>query len=184
MGNKRLVAVVSDAGPLIHLSQIGKLHLIKQLFGKVLVNEEVKIEALDEGIKHGHPDAEAIAKAFADGWLRVEPAGEHLASAARKLAEGENISHADAVTLLLAVKNKAELLVDDKLVSDLGKMYGLGVWSTWTLLLEGLSREYLEMADVSGAIADLGKKKFRLNAKQAQEILDAAITIERHKRKS
>jgi len=176
--------VVSDAGPLIHLSQIGKLHLLKQLFGAVLVNEEVKIEALDEGIKHGYSDAEAIAQAFADCWLRVEPAGERLESSARKLAEGENISYADAVTLLLAVKKKAELLVDDKLVSDLGKMYGLRVWSTWTLLLEGLSREYLEMADVAGAIANLGKKKFRLNAKQAQEILDAAHTIERHKKSS
>ena len=176
--------MVSDAGPLIHLSQIGKLYLLKQLFGVVLVTEEVKIEALDEGIKHDYPDTETIAKAFADCWLRIEPDGERLASSARKLAEGENISHADAVTLLLAVQKKAELLVDDKLVSDLGKMYGLRVWSTWTLLLEGLSREYLKMADVTEAIANLGKKKFRLNAKQAQEILDAAHIIERHKRSS
>jgi hypothetical protein len=36
---------------------------------------------------------------------------------------------------------------------------------------------------VERAVDELGKKRFRLSVKQAQEILDAARFIERHKNK-
>ena len=177
-----MVAVVSDAGPLIHLSQIHKLPLLKKLFGIVLVTEKVKVEVFDEGVRLGYADAETVGKALADGWLRVEPFPESLVESAVKLAEGENISLPDAETLLLAVDKKADLLVDDKLLFDLAKMYRLKVWNIWTLLLESLSKDYLEINEIKSAIDKLDKMKFRLNAKQAQEILDAANMIERHKK--
>jgi predicted nucleic acid-binding protein len=172
--------VVSDAGPLIHLAQIGKLSLLKKLFGTVIVTERVKVEVFDEGVRLGCADAKAVGNALADGWLRIEPVPERLAKSALKLVEGENISIADAETLLLAVEKKAELLVDEKLLSNLSKMYGLRVWSTWTLLLEGLSKDYIGLGEVERAVDELGKKRFRLSVKQAQEILDAARFIEKH----
>jgi predicted nucleic acid-binding protein len=173
--------VVSDAGPLIHLAQIGKLRLLEKLFGSVLVTARVKLEAFDEGVRLGCADAEAVGKALENGWLRVEPVPERLSKPAVKLAEGENISRADAETLLLAKEKEAELLVDEKVLSDLAKMYGLRVWSTWTLLLESLSMDLIGLADVENAVNELGKKKFRLNVKQVKEILDAAKFIEEKK---
>lgn len=175
-----MVAVVSDAGPLIHLAQIGKLVLLKKLFGVVLVTEKVKVEVFDEGLRLGFADAQAIGEALENGWLRVESVPERLAGSAVKLAKGENISSADAETLLLAVEKKAVLLVDEKLLSDLAKMYRLQVWSTWTLLLESLTKDYVGLSEVEGAVDELGKRKFRLSTKQAEEILEAAEFIERH----
>jgi predicted nucleic acid-binding protein len=177
-----LVAVVSDAGPLIHLARIHKVPLLKKLFDIVLVAEKVKVEVFDEGVRLGYADAETVGKALADCWLRVEPFPERLVESAVKLAEGENISLSDAETLLLAVDKKAELLVDDKLLFDLAKMYRLKVWNTWTLLLESLKKGYLELDELRSAVDKLDKMKFRLNAKQAQEILDAANSIETHKK--
>ncbi len=177
-----MVAVVSDAGPLIHLSQIRKLPLLKKLFGIVFVTKKVKVEVFDEGVRLGYADAETVGKALADGWLKVEPFPESLIESAVKLAEGEKISLPDAETLLLAVDKKAEVLVDDKLLSDLAKMYRLKVWNTWTLLLESLSKDYARLYEIEIAVNELGKKKFSLNEKQTQEILDAANMIERHKK--
>ncbi len=176
-----MAAVVSDAGPLIHLAQIGKINLLKQLFGKVHITAEVKAEAYDEGIRLGCKDANAIGEALAEGWLKIEPVPEGVTKTALKMSKGENISKADAATLMLAVEKNAELLVDDKLLSDLAKMYKLKLWSTWTLLLEGLSKKYLKLNEIEQAVTQLGKKKFRLNSKQVQEILDAANQIEKHK---
>jgi len=34
--------IVSDASPLICLAKAGKLYLLKEMFGKVLIEEEVK----------------------------------------------------------------------------------------------------------------------------------------------
>ena len=173
--------VVADAGPLIHLAQIGKLHLLKKLFQNVFVTARVKVGAFDEGVRLGCADAETIGKALSEGWLTVEPVPERLAKLAVKLAEGENISRADAETLLLAKEKKAVLLVDDKVLSDLAKMYGLRVWSMWTILLESLSEGLIEVADVENAINELGKKRHKLKETHAKEILEAARCVEERK---
>lgn len=177
-----MVAVVSDAGPLIHLAQIDKLFLLKEFFGVVFVTEKIKVEVFDEGLRLGCVDAQVIGEALSDGWLRVEPVSERLIGSALKLAEGENISRADAETLLLAVEKKAALLVDERLLSDLAKMYGLRVWSTWTLLLESLAQDYLVLDEVEGAVEELGNRRFRLSAKHSEEILGAAKFIKSKRR--
>ena len=173
--------MVADAGPLIHLAQVGRLCLVQRLFGQVTITASVKREAVDEGVRLGYADAEVIGKAMRDGWIVMESVPGRLTKTSEKLAEGENISVADAETLLLAKEKKAELLVDEKIVSDLAKMYGLRVWGMWTLLLESLSRDLIDAADIENAVSNLGKKKFRLKTKQVKQILDAAKFIEKRK---
>jgi predicted nucleic acid-binding protein len=174
--------VVSDAGPLIHLAQINQLHLIKSLFEKVLVTLRVKSEAFDRGVELGCDDAEIIGKALEEGWIAVDAVPERLLKAAERLAVGENISHADAETLLLAKHKKAELLVDDKVVADLAKMYGVRVWNTWTILLESLNEGLVQMHDIEDAINELGKKRHKLKEEQAAEILRTAETMATRKK--
>ncbi len=177
--------VVSDAGPLIHLAQIGQLQLLKNLFKCVSITAKVKNETVDEGINHGFVDAQIIGEAIQDGWITIERIFEHQSGSIEQLVIGENISHADAETLLLAKNKDAELLVDDKVVADLGKMYGLRIWNTWTILLESLSEGLIEIHDIYGAIDELGKKRHKLSQKQAEEILKAAnTTVARKKNNS
>ncbi|MEA2090551.1 MAG: hypothetical protein U9O89_07360 [Thermoproteota archaeon] len=171
--------VVSDAGPLIHLAQINKLHLIKKLFNQVGVTSKVKKEVYDEGIKLGHPDAQVIGNAVKEGWIIVEDVSRKVALASKRLAEGENISKADAETLLLAKEKSAEILVDEKALSDLARMYGLKTWNTWTVLLESLRRGFIQISDVEAAIKELGEKRHKLKNEQAKQILEAAKTIAR-----
>jgi len=142
--------MASDAGPLIYLAQINKLHLIKKLFNRVIIIPEVKKEAFDEGVRLGHADAQAIRRAIEEGWITIKAVPETLTSAAKKLAEGENIFKTDAKTLILARRLQIEIIVDEKALSDLAKMFGLKVWNTWTILLESLrkgqAQEILEAA--------------------------------------
>jgi predicted nucleic acid-binding protein len=174
--------VVSDAGPLIHLAQIGQLQLLKNLFKCISVTAKVKNETVDEGINHGFVDAQIIGEAIQDGWITIERIFEHQSGSIEQLVIGENISHADAETLLLAKNKDEELLVDDKVVADLAKMYGIRIWNTWTILLESLSEGLIEIQDIRSAIDELGKKRHKLSQKQAEEILKAAnTTVARNK---
>ena len=175
--------VVSDAGPLIHLAQISQLQLLKNLFKYVCITAKVKNETVDEGINHGFVDAQIIGKAIQDGWITVERVCEHQAGSIERLVTGENISHADAETLLLAKNKNAELLVDDKVVAELAKMYGIKIWNTWTILLESLGEGLIGIQDIKNAIDELGQKRHKLNEKQAEEILIAANTIVTYKKK-
>jgi predicted nucleic acid-binding protein len=175
--------VVSDAGPLIHLAQIGQLQLLKNLFNSVIITAKVKNETVDQGIKHGFVDAQIIGKAIQDGWITIEHVSEQLAGSIERLVIGENISQADAETLLMAKNKNAELLVDDKVVADLAKMYGIRIWNTWTILLESLNEDFIEVQDIDKAIDELGKKRHKLSEKQAEEILKAAnATLTRKKK--
>jgi len=114
-----LPSVVSDSGPLIHLAQIGKLPILRKLFCTVLISQQVKIEVYDEGLKLGCADAEAVGIALKEGWIKIEATPKRLTESAKKLAYNENISWADAETPLLAVHKKAELLVDERMLSKL-----------------------------------------------------------------
>jgi len=179
-----LPRVVADAGPLIHLAQINKLHLVRKLFNQVAITPSVKREAYDEGFELGHADAQVVGKAIEEGWITVEKVPKRVASASKKLAQGENISRADAETLLFAKEKAAKILVDEKPLSDLAKMYGLKVWNTRTVLLESLSRRFIEIADIESAIKELGEKRHKLKNKQATEILEAARFIVSRKGKA
>jgi predicted nucleic acid-binding protein len=174
-----LPEVVSDAGPLIHLAQINKLRLVKKLFNNVVITSKVKKEVYDEGIKLGHSDAQVIGSAVEEGWIIVEDIPRKAALASKRLVEGENISRADAETLLLAKEKKAEILVDEKALSDLARMYGLKTWNTWTVLLESLRRGFIQISDIETAIKELGEKRHKLKNKQAAQILEAAKIIAR-----
>jgi predicted nucleic acid-binding protein len=175
--------VVSDAGPLIHLEQIDQLQLLKNLFKHVSITAQVKNETVDEGINHGFVDAQIIGKAIQDGWITVEIVSKDIAGSIERLVIGENISHSDAEILLLAKNKNAELLVDDKVVANLAKMYGLRIWNTWTILLESLSEGLIEVQVINNAMDELGKKRHKLSQKQAEEILKAANTIAACKKK-
>ncbi len=155
--------VVSDAGPLIHLAQISQLQLLKKLFKHVIITAKVKNETVDEGINHGFVDAQLIDKAIQDGWITVDHVSEQLSGSIERLVIGENISYADAETLLIAKNKNAELLVDDKVVADLAKMYGLRIWNTWTILLESLKEGFVEVPDINTAIDELGRKRHKLS---------------------
>jgi len=61
--------IVSDASPLIILAKVRKLSLLRALFEKVVIEEEVKREAIDRGKEEGAPDALIIENAIKEGWI-------------------------------------------------------------------------------------------------------------------
>lgn len=61
--------ILADAGPLIALSRIGELDLLRHLFGRVHLTRTVHDEVFPQSGRY--PDTEALARAQAEGWLEV-----------------------------------------------------------------------------------------------------------------
>ena len=141
----------------------------------------VRGEVVEEGIRRRCVDAEIVGKAFEDGWIKVETLSANALKQAAKLADGEGISPADAEVIILSEKKKALFLSDDIALAKIAEMYGLKTWDTWSLLLEALSSNLMSLTELDAALNELGKKKFRLNTKQASEIMQAAKLIEKNK---
>jgi hypothetical protein len=111
--------IVSDASPLIILAKAGKLHLLRELFGKVVVEEEVKRETMDKGKEEDAPDALVIEDAVKEGWISVEKIEEEKSFSGIHKGEGNAI--------LLAKKHKCLVVIDEEDVREVARAMGLKV---------------------------------------------------------
>ena len=61
---------ISDSSTLIHLAGIGRLELLKEFYGKILIAPAVWREVVEEG--KGRTGAEGVEEARRLGWIREE----------------------------------------------------------------------------------------------------------------
>ena len=101
------MSVVSNASPLISLARIGRLNLLHELYGQLLIPEAVWREVVVDGA--GEPGAEEVAAA---PWIRACAVTNTplIAALRQELDAGE----AEAITL--ALEAEAELLLMDERV--------------------------------------------------------------------
>lgn len=62
---------VCDSGPLIHLSRIGKIDLLRKLFGLVWITETTYREVVEDGKALGKPGVSTVEQAVEEGWIKV-----------------------------------------------------------------------------------------------------------------
>lgn len=64
---------VTNAGPLINLDKLGLLDVLWEVYGEIVMPEEVRREVVDQGFAGGHPNALSISLAIARRRFKVEP---------------------------------------------------------------------------------------------------------------
>lgn len=99
------MSVVSDASPLINLARIGKLDLLRELYGEVIIPEAVWQEIVVTGA--GQPGADEIKAA---AWIKRQSAtnGQLVRALQQELDAGE------AEAIALASESGVELLLMDE----------------------------------------------------------------------
>ena len=124
--------VIADAGPLIALSRVARLSILKGLFDEVWITPEIRDEVLPS---RSFPGQSEIADAIASGWIRVEAA---TGSDPPLLNPG--VDRGEASALVLAASRPGSLIVmDDRAGRAEAKSRGLAVIGTATVV--GLARE-------------------------------------------
>jgi predicted nucleic acid-binding protein len=130
------VIVVSDAGPLIHLSQIGQIDLLPALYTRILIPDLVH----DEVVKHGEgrPGSAEVRDA---SWIEVvnhDSEGDLCRLLRADLGPGE------AAAITLGVKNRSDwLLSDDRPARLAAERLGLRVRGTLGVLVEAKRRDLI-----------------------------------------
>jgi len=158
--------VVSNAGPLIHLTKANVLHLLKALYQTIIIPHEVKIEAVDRGKEGGAADALQIENAVKDGWIKVEKIqinGEFL-----KAAKIAGLQTAEAAVIQYAYQNQAVALLDDEAARAFAKTLGIPIRGTLGILLEATKagqishKEALEVLNSLSEIMYLSAELYKL----------------------
>jgi predicted nucleic acid-binding protein len=159
--------VIADASPLIALSLVGHLRLLKSLFGKIWVAPIVIDEVLTGQFEHGESDIRAALDA---GWLTICDAD--LAEIdLRGLDPGETQSILQAITLS---RDGFEilLLLDEQAGRSAAKEFKLTCMGTAGLIATAKRRGLIPSA--LAVLEELLQREFRLSQAVIREVLAAA----------
>ncbi len=158
--------VVADASPLIFLGELERLDLLRMLFTRVIVPNEVHAEVVERGA--GLPGSAALAAA---AWIEVVPAVDPsplLASLRTGLDLGE------AAAIVVALRERADVvLIDERKGRDVARRTGLEVLVTLGLLLRA-KRAGL-VAAIRPLLDELVRHGFWITDAVRERVLAAAL---------
>ncbi|MDI6904078.1 MAG: DUF3368 domain-containing protein [Candidatus Bathyarchaeia archaeon] len=175
--------IVSNTSPLIWLSKIGKIALLKRLFGEVIIPEEVYKEAVERGLQEGFSDVLAIKECIEQGWIKVSKLDEREIKLCQKMMDHAFEIHlGEAQAIILARKIGTLLLMDESSGRAFAETWGLKVRGTLYVIIKALREELLDRAEAKEIALELVSKDFRIEPKLLARILREIETfVPRHK---
>ncbi len=151
--------MISDTSPLIFLSKIGKLELLKELFIKIKITNAVKEEIFIEG-KTG---SEAIGNAIESGWIIIE-------SPKKEISFGFGPGEQTAISL--AVENKDSLIIDDALAIKAAKSFDVNVLRTTSIIFLALSKNLINKKEALSLLNKLIENGYYISPKYYALIIE------------
>ncbi len=147
--------VVSNAGPLIALGKLGRLGLLSQLYGVVLIAPEVYQEVVVNGLRLGAPDADAAQFLIQQKQIQVEPVS--LDSNDPLLATGIDLGEAE--TLALAIQECADwALIDNAHARRAAHSVSVRCKGTLGVLLEAFRKKLLALTEFELLIHEIKRQ--------------------------
>jgi len=146
---------VSNSTPLIYLAKIGKLDLLKVLFGEILVPKEVWTEVVEKGKSLGRKDAYAVENAIRQGWIKVLAADRFEMPIELDKGEEEALSLAKQLNL-------ETVLIDEVSARSAARLLGLTPRGTLFVLLLALKERKIMLDEFLQALDELMEEGFRL----------------------
>jgi predicted nucleic acid-binding protein len=157
-----MLKVVSNTTPFISLLKIGKLEILRDLYGEVLVPQAVFDEIEAGKTKEFYIDISEI------GWIKVKKIKDR-----RSLTYFLDLDKGEAEAIVLAVENNADLiLLDETLGRFHAKHAGLKMTGTIGILLKAKEKGYI--SELKPLLYELRRKKVWLSENLIEEILQLA----------
>lgn len=149
--------MISNSTPLILLSKINKLELLKKLFGHVIVTDAVKEEVLIEN----KPGYFLINQAINSGWIKIE---NPKRDAELGLGKGENSA------INLAKEKKDKLIIDDAFAIKAVKGLNIEFIRTTTVVFLAVEKAAINKKEAVSIINNLIENGYYLAPKYYADI--------------
>lgn len=159
--------VISNSSPLMYLSKIGKLFLLRELFNEIFIPKEVFSE-ISPGKEEGFADALIIEEAVEDGWIKIKEIkpDEKLVRFATELDKGE----AEVLTLAREV-GAGLVLMGDASARSIANSFGFNVKGTIYVLLKAYRSKLESKQEVKDSIDTLIHAGFRISTELYARVL-------------
>ncbi len=165
---------VSNTSPLIWLAKIGKLNLLKDLFGEALISEESYKEAVEISLKEGYSDALVIKDACDQGWLKVEQLKKEQAAICSEIMKHSFELHEGEVQAIVLAREFGKdtiLLMDDSSGRAFAETWGIKVKGVLYVIITATRKELLDKTEAKETVLNLVRKGFRIEPKFLAKII-------------
>lgn len=148
------MSITSNTSPIIALAKIGRLKMLKDLYGTVVISRFVKVESVDRGKELGATDALEIERAIKEGWIKVADLTRRQKQTVQRLVSETRVGLGEAETLTIARDEKIPIILDDKEARAIAKSWDLELMSTVMVLYEAFIKDLISYDEL---VEDLAK---------------------------
>lgn len=158
--------MISNSSPLICLSKINRLDILRKLFKKLIIPEAVRNEVIIEN----KIDSLPIEKAIKDRWIKIEnPQKENNLS----LGDGENSA------ISLAIEKRGQLIIDDARAIKIARSLNIPIIRTTTAVLMAFQNKILTKKQALEIIKELVENGYYISPKYYSELIENLIEKEK-----
>jgi predicted nucleic acid-binding protein len=148
------MSITSNTSPIIALAKIGRLKMLKDLYGTVVISRFVKVESVDRGKELGAADALEIERAIKEGWIKVADLTRRQKQTVQRLISEARVGLGEAEALTIARDEKVPIILDDKEARAIAKSWDLELMSTVMVLYEAFIKDLISYDEL---VEDLAK---------------------------
>jgi len=148
------MSITSNTSPIIALAKIGRLKMLKDLYGTVVISRFVKLESVDRGKELGAADALEIERAIKEGWIKVADLTRRQKQTVQRLISEARVGLGEAEALTIARDEKVPIILDDKEARAIAKSWDLELMSTVMVLYEAFIKDLISYDEL---VEDLAK---------------------------
>jgi predicted nucleic acid-binding protein len=152
--------VIADASILIHLSAIGKFHLLQEPFQEITIPEGVYTEVAIAG--KGLPGSQETLEAVKNKFLKVNNVMDK--EKVREISEIYKVSASNAEVIQLAKETNTELvLADEQEVRDGAESAGFKAMGCLGILVNAVKGRFISSQQAVESIDNLVKSGYRIS---------------------
>ena len=122
--------MISNSSPLIFLSKINQLFLLKKLFNQVFISREVK----DEALIKSKPGSINILNAIDEGWIKVVEVKKNIPIGTKG---------GESSVINLAIEREDKLIVDDTVAIKIAKSFDIETIRTTTIIFMAVKKNLI-----------------------------------------
>jgi predicted nucleic acid-binding protein len=160
---------VSNAGPLIVLSKLNLLHLLKELYREVIIPAAVYEETVINGMQYGFEDAYTLRLFLKQHNLIPQPFSNIPTS-----VSSAHLDKGETEALGLALSHNALLLMDEELGRTVAREHNLRVKGSLGILIEDYRKNMMTEGQIRFYLSQISHRKdIWINPKLCQKLLES-----------
>ena len=164
--------VVSDSTPLIYLSKIGCINLLKNLFEKIIISREIYEEVVVSGKKRKKNEILLIENLIEQKFI--------ILKYPKSVIEIENLDKGEKECISLCKElSVSNLLIDEKKGFDIATMFNLTPIRTTSILIILLDRKIISLIKYKELLKRLPEEGYFLDASTYEKLLSIGDNIAR-----